>query len=79
MDLVRAVCAGLDVRKETVVACVRKVVGGQVRQEVRTFRTETGPLLALADWRSSSRCSSTGRRTANWEPTTWTGPPTASG
>ena len=44
-------CAGLDVHKETVVACVRKAAdGGKVRQEVRTFRTETCALLDLADW-----------------------------
>lgn len=45
-----ATCAGLDVHKETVVACVRRLVEGKVRQEVRTFRTETNQLLALADW-----------------------------
>src|SRR5918912_1605028 len=44
-------CAGLDIHKETVVACVRKALpGGQAHQEVRTFRTETSGLLALADW-----------------------------
>jgi transposase len=50
MDILHTCCAGLDVHKETVVACVRRVVGGQIRQEVRTFRTETPALLALADW-----------------------------
>src|SRR3954451_22306299 len=51
MELLHRCCAGLDVHKETVVACVRKAAdGGKVRQEVRTFRTETNQLLALADW-----------------------------
>jgi transposase len=50
MDIMYPCCAGLDVHKETVVACVRRVVAGTVRQEVRTFRTETNQLLALADW-----------------------------
>lgn len=50
MDTLYPCCAGLDVHKETVVACVRKATGGKVHQQVRTFRTETGGLLALADW-----------------------------
>ena len=39
-------CAGLDVHKRTVVACVRTSRG----KEVRTFGTDTRDLLALADW-----------------------------
>ena len=50
MDVLHPCCAGLDVHKEKVVACVRRVVGGKARQEVRTFRTETNALLELADW-----------------------------
>lgn len=51
MDTLHPCCAGLDIHKEVVVACVRKALsGGKVHQEVRTFRTETGGLLALADW-----------------------------
>jgi transposase len=55
MDTLHPCCAGLDVHKETVVACVRRVSGGQVRQQVRTFRTETSGLLALADWLTDQR------------------------
>src|SRR5262245_40499859 len=50
VDTLYPCCAGLDIHKETVVACIRKVSGGTVRKEVRTFRTETSGLLALADW-----------------------------
>src|ERR1041384_4680055 len=50
MDILHPCCAGLDVHKEKVVACVRKSQAGKVRQEVRTFRTETNALLELADW-----------------------------
>jgi transposase len=50
VDILHRCCAGLDVHKEVVVACVRKWVDGQTRQQVRTFRTETNQLLALADW-----------------------------
>jgi transposase len=51
VDTLYPCCAGLDIHKETVVACVRKATGGgKVQQQVRTFRTETSGLLALADW-----------------------------
>ena len=52
MDILHSCCAGLDVHKVKVVACVRKLTGGAVRQEVRTFRTETHALLDMADWLS---------------------------
>jgi len=52
MDILQPCCAGLDVHKEKVVACVRKLQGGSARQEVRTFRTETNALLEMADWLS---------------------------
>jgi transposase len=47
MNLIHERCAGLDVHKDSVVACVR--VSG-VEPEVRTFGTTTESLLALADW-----------------------------
>lgn len=50
MDLLHDRCAGLDVHKETVVACVRVVTDGKVKREVRTFGTTTTTLLALAAW-----------------------------
>jgi len=50
MDTLYPCCAGIDVHKTNVVVCVRKLNGGKVRQEVRTFRTETNALLELADW-----------------------------
>jgi transposase len=51
MDIVHPHCAGLDVHKDTVVACARHhPAGGRVRLEVRTFATHTAGLLQLADW-----------------------------
>lgn len=51
MELLHKCCAGLDVHKATVVACVRSVgPGGVVRTDVRTFSTMTSGLLLLADW-----------------------------
>lgn len=43
-------CAGLDVAKAEVVACVRIPGPGGRRQEVRTYETFTSGLEALADW-----------------------------
>jgi transposase len=51
MDLIHPCCAGLDVHKKTVVACVRRIgSGGSVTCEVRTFGTMTKDLLSLSDW-----------------------------
>jgi transposase len=51
VELLVARCAGLDVAKDEVVACVRVPDGqGGRRQEVRTFPTFTSGLEALAGW-----------------------------
>jgi transposase len=51
MDILYPCCAGLDVHKKTVTACVRRVdAKGKARQETRTFGTMTSQLLDLADW-----------------------------
>jgi transposase len=54
MNLVHLRCAGLDVHKKTVVACVSLITeGGEVLQETRSFLTMTSDLLALSDWLES--------------------------
>ena len=51
MDLIYPCCAGVDVHKKTVVACVRRAgPDGAIGREVRTYRTMTADLIALADW-----------------------------
>jgi transposase len=58
MDVIVERCAGLDVAKDEVVACVRTPdKAGRRRQEVRTFATFTAALEALADWLASQRVS----------------------
>ncbi len=57
MEVLHPHCAGLDVHKETVVACVRHMVNGTIKREVRTFDTTTAGLLALADWLASEGCT----------------------
>jgi transposase len=51
MEVVYARCAGLDVHKKSVVACVLVgAPGEEAVPEVRTFGTMTDDLEALADW-----------------------------
>lgn len=51
MELVHPCCAGLDVHKKTVVACIRlHGPDGKPLKQTRTFSTMTADLLALADW-----------------------------
>jgi len=49
MEVVHARCAGLDVHKKTVVACVRIQDGQGIRHDVRTFDTTTTSALARND------------------------------
>jgi transposase len=49
MEVMYPRCAGLDLGKDTLVACVR-LHGAEIRQECRTFGMTTRDLLALADW-----------------------------
>lgn len=51
MERVLERCAGLDVHKKTVTACVRVPgINGDRVQHVRTFGTMTAELLTLRDW-----------------------------
>jgi transposase len=56
MEVLYPRCAGLDVHKDSVVACVRCVTE-PVHREVRTFGTTTTALFALADWLESCGCT----------------------
>jgi transposase len=49
-------CAGLDVHKDEVVACLRVAAKGRAEHEIRRFATTTRGLLALADWLEAARC-----------------------
>ena len=51
MEVIYQRCAGLDIGKDEVVACVRVPDGARGRrQELRTFKTFSSGLEALADW-----------------------------
>jgi transposase len=57
MEVLHPHCAGLDVHKDTVVACVRHMVDSAVKREVRTFKTTTKDLMALSEWLSAEGCT----------------------
>ncbi len=57
MEVLYQRCCGLDVHKETVVACSRIVSGGEVVREVRTFETTTASLIALSEWLAENGCT----------------------
>src|SRR6201984_2925986 len=55
MEIMHRRVAGLDVQKETVVACVRVMDGRRPTGECRTFTTTTQGLLELLGWLTASR------------------------
>jgi transposase len=55
MDVLYSRCCGIDVHKQTAVACVvLQGPSGRPTKEIRTFGTMTDELLALADWLEAS-------------------------
>jgi transposase len=57
MEILHAICAGLDVHKDSVVACVRHLRNGVAVTSVKTFKTTTQELLQLSDWLSAESCT----------------------
>ena len=57
MEVLHPRCCGLDVLKDTVVACVRLVIDGKTVKEVRTFSTTTADLMALSQWLAENKCT----------------------
>ena len=57
MEVLHPRCCGLDVHKETVVACVRLVIDGKAVKEIRTFSTTTAGLLELSEWLTETNCT----------------------
>jgi transposase len=57
MEVLHPRCCGLDVHKDTVVACVRLVIDGKTVKEVRTFSTTTADLTALSQWLAENKCT----------------------
>ena len=57
MEVLHPRCCGLDVHKETVVACVRLVIDGKLVKEVRTFSTTSASLIELSEWLTETKCT----------------------
>ena len=58
MEILYTNCAGLDVHKKTVVACVlRQASSGSLQKELRTYFTTTEELLKLSDWLTEQGCT----------------------
>lgn len=70
MEVLHQRCAGLDVHKKSVVACVRLATENKVITEVRTFATTTAGLLELSDWLSANGCTHVGMEATGvyWRP-----------
>lgn len=50
MEVLHPRCAGLDVHKDTVVACARLAHESRVERHTETFATTTRGLMALSEW-----------------------------
>src|SRR5262245_5913983 len=50
MEVLYGKCAGLDVHKDSVVACIRIQEGPQASYHIETFGTTTSALLQLSEW-----------------------------
>jgi transposase len=70
MNVLHERCAGLDVHKQTVVACRRVMAAARVVREVRSFATTTRGLLELADWlrEAGSTQAAIGSTGVFWKP-----------
>jgi hypothetical protein len=49
MEVLYPRCAGLDVHRDTAVACARIMTEGRIEQHVETFGTTTSELLRLLE------------------------------
>ena len=51
MEIIVQCCAGLDVHKDSVEACVRRMEPeGKLYHQIRHWGTATRELMAMADW-----------------------------
>jgi transposase len=57
MERLYTCCAGLDVHKQTVVACLLQPEGAAQSKAIRTFGTTTGDLTRLRTWLLAAGCT----------------------
>ncbi|AUX37508.1 MULTISPECIES: IS110 family transposase [Sorangium] len=71
MEVLYACCCGLDVHKETVVACVRiQEPRGRAKTTVRSFGATTAELLELHQWLTEQGCTHVAMESTSvyWKP-----------
>ena len=70
MEVLHPHCAGLDIHKDSVVACVRHMAESKVTAEVRAFKTSTQELMDLSDWLSAEGVTHIGMEATGvyWRP-----------
>ena len=70
MEVIHPRCCGIDVHKESVVACLRLHQGRRAKAEVRRFGTTTAELLRLTEWLSQAACTHVAMESTSvyWKP-----------
>jgi len=71
MEVVYPRCCGLDVHKQSVVACLLvRDERGRRQKELRTFGTMTADLLRLGDWLQAAGCTAVAMESSGvyWKP-----------
>ncbi|MET0732524.1 MAG: IS110 family transposase [Casimicrobiaceae bacterium] len=70
MEVLYACCCGIDVHKESLVACLRVQEGRRRHTEIRSFGTTTTEILRLHAWLSESRCTHVAMESTGvyWQP-----------
>ena len=70
MEVMHARCCGIDVHKESVVACLRLQEGRRAKTDVRQFGTTTAELLRLHEWLAHAACTHVGMESTSvyWRP-----------
>lgn len=70
MEVLYARCCGIDVHKESLVACVRVQEGRRKHTEVQSFGTTTAEILRLHAWLSEVECTHVAMESTGvyWQP-----------
>jgi transposase len=70
MEVLYTRCCGIDVHRETLVACVRRQEHRRKHTEVRTFGTTTSEILRLHHWLTDQACTHVAMESTGvfWQP-----------
>jgi len=70
MEVLHPRCCGIDVHKESLVACLRQQEGRRKHAEVQSFGTTTAEILRLHAWLSAAGCTHVAMESTGvyWQP-----------